>query len=227
MRVVIHFTSSYQTLKSIVESSSLKLFYCKEDFYSVDKAVSRAVHPMVCFSEYNVSTINKRYITYGNYGIAFTKSWIQKNKIHPVLYIDKNSLVAKSLADLLKARRKNAKIQLAAHVRLSIITIKCFIKNSTGFNSKFRIKNFDFKGENEWRYVPTKKQIENNLISQSISKYLKRKAFYNNKLENYSLLFTKDDIEHIFVVNNMQKKEIHELLSIDSNKIKISNWKQT
>lgn len=113
----MYFTSSYQTLKSIVESSYLKLFYCKEDFYSVAKAVSRAVHPMVCFSEYN---------------------------------------------------------------------------------GKFRIKNFDFKRENEWRYVPTKKQIENNLISQSISKYLKRKAFYNNKLENFSLLFTKDDIKHIF-----------------------------
>ncbi len=225
MRHIIHFTSKFDRLKSIIMSSSLRLFYCKEEFYLGDKMVSSAAHPMISFSEYNVSTINNRRITYGKYGIAFTKDWIDRHKIHPVLYIDNNSLIAKALADLLKARRKKASIKLTSNIKLSIMTIKCFTKNSVGYNSYFNLKNFNFKSENEWRYVPTKKQIGNNLISQSRSEYLEKQDFYNNKLIGYPLTFSKEDIDYIFVASEKQKLDIHKLILIDNKRIKISKWK--
>ncbi|MBK7573630.1 MAG: hypothetical protein IPI10_19290 [Bacteroidetes bacterium] len=225
MKSIIHFTSKFETLKTIINSSSLRLFYCKEDFYLGGKMASSAVHPMVSFSEYIVKTIDKKKITYGNFGIGFKKSWVVKNKLHPVIYIDKNSLVANSLADLLVARRKNAVTQLAPKVKLAIMTIKCFTKNTNGYNSKFKIDDFDFKNENEWRYVPTKKQIGGILISQSKSKYLARTDHYNNQLENYPLKFTASDIEYIFVSTMRQKKIIAKLANIDTDKILISRWK--
>ncbi|MCC5916474.1 MAG: hypothetical protein JJU02_04015 [Cryomorphaceae bacterium] len=225
MKCLIHFTTDFQKLNQILSTQSLKLHYCKEEFCIVDKKISRAAHPMISFSEYDVTQLSSKKITYGKYGIAFSQSWVEKHRIHPVLYIDKNSIVANSLADLLKARRKNAKTQLAPKVRLSIMTIKCFTKNAIGFNSYLDNPNFNFRDENEWRFVPTKQQIGGNLISQDRSKYLAKQDFYNKKLENYPLTFKNEDIEFIFLETNIQLQEILKRLSIAKEKIKISNWK--
>lgn len=224
MKHIIHFTPDFDRLKRIVKSNFLQLHYCKEDFYIGDKKVSSAVHPMVSFSEYDVSTIDRENITYGKFGIGFSRTWIDKCKIHQVLYIDKNSIIANSLANLLIARRKKASEQLSPKVRLSIMTIKCFTKNAKGYNSHFGLPDFDFKNENEWRYVPTKKQIDGKLISQDKRKYLARQDFYNNQLVEYPLLFTTNDIECIFVGTQEQSNEIQRLISIDKRKIKISKW---
>lgn len=224
MKSIIHFTSEFETLKTIINSTSLRLFYCKEDFYLSNKKISSAVHPMVSFSEYAVKTIDNEKITYGKFGIAFKKSWVIKKKLHPVLYVDKNSLIANSLAELLIARRKNAKTQLAPNIKLAIMTIKCFTKNAIGYNSYFKIDDFDFKRENEWRYVPTKKEINGKLISQSKSLYLAKSDYYNDKLKNYSLKFSVTDIEYIFVSDELQKKIIEQLNLIHKDKIKISKW---
>lgn len=224
MKSIIHFTSEFETLKAIINSTSLRLFYCKEDFYLGKKMASSAVHPMVSFSEYTIETIDSEKITYGKFGIAFKKSWVIEKKLHPVLYVDKNSLIASSLADLLTARRKNAKTQLTPKIKLAIMTIKCFTKNAIGYNSYFKTENFDFKSENEWRYVPTKDQIKGKLISQSKSIYLTKPEYYNDKLKDYSLKFIIPDIEYIFVSNNLQKRTIEQLNLIPKDKIKISNW---
>ena len=224
MKSIIHFTSEFETLKTIIKSLSLRVFYCKEDFYLGENKVSSAVHPMISFSEHVVKAINNKNITYGKFGIAFTNSWINKNKIHQVLYIEKNSLVAKSLAELLKARRKNAKEQLSPKVRLSIMTIKCFTKNSRGYNSYFGINDYDFKSENEWRYVPTKRQIDGKPISLSKSNYLADPDFYNDALKSYPLKFSANDIEYIFVSTEKQKNIIERLIKVDKERIKISEW---
>lgn len=225
MKHIIHFTSEFDKLKSILTSQSLRLHYCKEEFYLGDKRISSAAHPMISFSEYEISTIDNEKITYGMFGIAFSKSWIDKHRIHPVLYIDKNSIVANSLADLLKARRKNAKTQLSPNIRLSIMTIKCFTKNGKGYNSYFKLKDFDFRSENEWRYVPTKKQIGGKLISQDRSKYMERHDFYNDQLLGYPLKFTIEDIEIVFVKSDEQLKEVKDLFSIDEHKVRVSKWR--
>jgi hypothetical protein len=203
----------------------LRLHYCKEEFCIGDKKISRAAHPMISFSEYDVMQLSLKKITYGKFAIAFSQSWVEKHRIHPVLYIDKNSIVGNSLADLLKARRKNANTQLAPNIRLSIMTIKCFTKNAVGFNSYLNKPDFNFRDENEWRFVPTKQQIGGKLISQDRSKYLAKQNFYNKQLEDYPLKFNPEDIEFIFVESNTQKEEILKRFPIEKAKIKISNWK--
>lgn len=225
MKHIIHFTSSFDSLKSILTSRSLLLHYCKEDFCLGEKKISRAAHPMICFSECDLSSINNKVITYGNFGIAFSKKWINKNKIHPVIYIDSNSVVAESLASLLVARRKNADVQLSSKVKNSIMTIKCFTKNARGYNSYHNVPNFNFKDENEWRYVPTKRQIGGKLISQDRSKYMARKKYYNDQLIDYALKFSIEDIEFFFVKNEVQKEEILRMNILNKGKIMISRWK--
>lgn len=224
MSSIIHFTNKFETLKSILDDNAFNLRYCREVFYLGDKISSNAVHPMVSFSEQFVKKINKKNITYGRFGIAMKKSWVVNNKLHPVLYLDRNSTVANALSVLLKARRKNATKNLAPEVKLSIMIIKCFTKNSKGVNSYFKRNDFNFKVEKEWRFVPTKKDIKDNLISLPKSRYEKKVSYYNNKLKKFPLEFQNSDIEYIFVETILQKNEIAQLFEIDKTNIKISKW---
>ena len=179
---------------------------------------------MVCFSEYYTGTIDNKNITYGKYGIGFKDNWIKRKKIHEVLYVERDSIIAEALASLLRARRKKAEVQLSEDVRDSIITIKCFTKNTVGYNSYFNVPNFIFRNENEFRYVPTKQQIKGNLISCSKTKYLAKKDFYNQKLLPYSLKFSLSDLRFIFVETEEQKEEIMQMLPFQASLIIISNW---
>jgi len=93
--IIIHVTGSLEALKSILKSSSLRLSYSKENFCIGTQKISSAAHPMVCFCEYHIKELNSKTITYGKYGIAFSKAWALKKRISPVLYIDGKSLAAR------------------------------------------------------------------------------------------------------------------------------------
>lgn len=224
MSSIIHFTKKFETLKSILSEKSFRLKYCREVFYLGDKVASSAVHPMVSFSEQSVRNINKKHITYGKFGVGMSRNWVSSKKLHPVLYLDKNSMVANALTLLLKARRKNAETQLTEQVRFSIMTIKCFTKNAIGYNSYLNKIDFNFKAEKEWRFIPTKAAINGNLISQTKKIYDKRPDFYNDKLKKYPLKFDERDIEYVFVENKTQREEISKLFNIDKSRILISKW---
>ncbi|WP_281499688.1 abortive infection system antitoxin AbiGi family protein [Allomuricauda sp. SCSIO 64092] len=86
MNKIIHITGDFSKLVSILKSTSLRLSYSRENFYSNGNSISNAVHPMVCFSEYNLKEIGSKKITYGNYGVGFSKDWARSKKIGPVLY---------------------------------------------------------------------------------------------------------------------------------------------
>ena len=51
-------------------------------------------------------------------------------------------------------------------------------------------KDFLFKEENEWRYVPRKDQIGGGYISENRSKYLLDEKKYNRRLLAYPLKFS-------------------------------------
>lgn len=225
MGSIIHFTKTFSNLKGILQEKSFRLYYCREDFYFGAKLASAAVHPMVCFSDQNLKNISDKKITYGQYGIGMRKKWVNTKKLHPVLYLDKNSHVANALTTLLKARRKGAEVDLAPLIRHSIITLKCFIKNARGYNSYFNVRNFNFKAEKEWRFVPTKSEIKDNLISRDKKKYNVDPDFYNNKLKPFPLCFSIIDVEILFVKTEREAAELCRMFGIDRDKVKISRWK--
>lgn len=222
MRYISHFTKMFSTLEQILETESLKLAYCTEEFHFEENVISKAAHPMISFSEYEIQTIDKRHITYGHYGIAFARRWILKNKIHPVLYINNSSLVAKSLATLLIARRSQT--ELTDEIKESIMMLKCFTKNSKGYNSHFEINDFNFRAENEWRYVPTKEQIDRNFISLPRNKYKENKEKYNNRLLDFPLKFTIQDVKYIFVHSEAERNSVHRRFSFPLESILLSRW---
>lgn len=224
-QLIIHATGTLAALKSILKANSFRLSYSKEDFCIGNKKISSAAHPMICFCEYSSKDIKNRIITYGRYGVAFSTKWALKKRISPVLYIDGNSLAAKGLGKLLRARQNHESTNLPNNLRLPIMEIKCFTKNVCGYNSYLNKPDFDFKSENEWRYVPRKSDIGGNLISLNKSSYLKRPDYHNRKIEPFPLKFKESDIETIFVSNSSEIYEIMSLLSIDEHKVQISEWK--
>jgi len=224
-QLIIHATGTLEALKSILSSSSLRLSYSKEDFCIGRQKISSAAHPMVCFCQHDFKELNIKTITYGRYGIAFSTEWALKKRISPVLYIDGNSLAAKGLATLLRSRQNKIKQKLPKHLRLPIMEIKCFTKNVRGYNSYLQKDNFDFKNENEWRYVPRKSEIGGNLISQNQSTFLKNPDRYNAKLLSYPLKFNASDIEIVFVATKDEVVQISREFSLDSSKIQVSRWK--
>jgi len=221
--MIIHFTKKPEDLTSIIGSGELLVRYCSEEFYNKkNKISSRAAHPMVSFSNFLTKTLSNKKVTYGEYGIAFKDKWVKNNNINPVVYMNNDSFVSSALDVLLLERRKKESI-LSKEVRLAIIKIKCFTKNSYGKNSYSGNNQFNFKKENEWRYVPTKVQIGNHLISVGQSDYIKNKNILNRNLEKYPLRFQNKDIKAIYV----PKDELENFVSNFSelkNIIYISPW---
>ncbi|WP_291097491.1 MULTISPECIES: abortive infection system antitoxin AbiGi family protein [unclassified Flavobacterium] len=225
-KIIVHTTKNFQNLKSILESKSLRISFCCENFYFNKTAISKAAHPMICFSEYNPATINNEIITYGKYGVGFSKSWARNKKIGPVLYVSDTSTAAKGMKELLTARRiKSFDKKLDPKLRLAIMEVKCFMKNENGYNSYSKNPQFDFKSENEWRFVPLKNEIKNYLISQNQSTYLKNKKKHNQKLEKFPLKFELNDLKVIYVSNTKERNDIINLTGITPEIVKIAKWK--
>ncbi|MEW5058383.1 MAG: abortive infection system antitoxin AbiGi family protein [Cycloclasticus sp.] len=222
--MLLHFTKGLSNVESILKSNSLRLSYCSEYFGEKEQVVSSAAHPMVCFSEYRGDELESKVITYGSYAIAFTKNWARRSGLSPVLYVEKNSQAAIGISNLLRARQKRGKDAIPENLRLPIMQVKCFTKHETGYNSYSHDDDFCFKSENEWRYVPTKKQIAGNYISLNKSTFIKSKEKYNNRLLPYPLKFNESAITAIYVRTEEEKLKICKEYSHLSQRVKLANW---
>ena len=222
--MLIHFTRQFESLVSILESNSFLVRYCGEYFGDhTGKVISKAAHPMVSFSEYSHEELSSKKVTYGGYGVALHKTWALKNQLSPVNYVEKNSPVAQGLISLLRARQRG---KLPSYLRLSVIQLKCFTKHVYGYNSHFGTDNFYFKAENEWRFVPSKKQIGGNRISENFSTYKKSEDKYNHRLEPYALKFCNKDIEYVYVQNEAEKEHLVKSLGLSPTQVKLAEWIQ-
>lgn len=220
---IIHFTNKLDYLIDIFNSGGFKLAYCGEIFNVNGSRISSAAHPMVCFSGYSENDLQNRNVTYGRYGIQMKQSWVQRKKVTPVLYVDESSQVALSLGKLLKARQGRVQFKLPDELRLSIIQLKCFTKNTRGYNSYFKINNFPFHEENEWRFVPTIAELKGAKLSQNLSTYMKNKVRHQIVLSGHQLDFSLEDIELIYVQNENEIRQISMLIG-NNIPIKTSPW---
>ena len=114
--------------------------------------------------------------------------------------------------------------------------IKCFTKHVKGYNSHIDEDNFDFKYENEWRYVPEKKDIGNYYISIDNSRYkqvLEKakknliKDKYNKRLESFPLKFNENDIEFVFVEEESEIRILEQSFPFLNGKVRKYTWKYT
>jgi len=225
--MLLHFTQELSTLESILQSSAFNIGYCAENFEAEDKKISGVAHPMVSFSEYKDEDLIYQNIKYGGYAVGLSKDWAVNKGLSPVSYIERHSKAAIGISSLLTARQTCEEDVFSKELRLSIMQVKCFIKHEIGHNSQFKDDGFNFKNENEWRYVPTKKQIGGHYISLDQSSFINDKEKYNNRLLPYPLTFSRSDIVVIYVQSKIQKAHLIRKFPSLRHIIKLAKWTKT
>jgi hypothetical protein len=172
---IIHYTNSFENLSSILKDG-FRIKYCAERLYLGEIGRSFAAHPMISFCDIPLSDSMQHFDAYGKYGIGLTKEWAKQNGVNPVLYIDKNSLIAESIYSLiLERRKKNSNLTLKQ--KREILQIKSYAKNYSGTLKRLgkTIRNYNFYNEREWRLIPPKEIINNKSFSISLDAYNKDK----------------------------------------------------
>lgn len=195
---IIHYTDNFDALKNIL-SDGFKIKYCLEKL-KVGDLTSNAAHPMISFCDIPLSGSQQHFDSYGKYGIGLTKEWAVKNGVNPVIYIDENSLFAKSIHSLLKERR-NSQSNLNDEQKKEILKIKSYAKNYSGKLEckKKKRNNYKFYDEREWRLIPNEKTLDGKLFLVNALSFKHNKEYYNEKIKDIRIKFTLDDISYIIV----------------------------
>jgi len=210
---IIHYTKSFEILSSILREG-FKIKYCAEVLKLGKVGSSQAAHPMISFCDIPLSNSSQHFDAYGNYGLGLTKEWAVKNGVNPVLYIDKDSLIAESIYSLIKERRKSD-TNLTAKQKREILQVKSYAKNYKGTlkrNGKPDKKNYVFYNEREWRLIPPKDKINNKLFSINLKNYHNDKDKYNNDLDDCRYTFDIQDISYIIVEKTNEIPEMVKIL---------------
>jgi len=199
---IIHYTNSLETLKLILEQG-FKIKYCYEKL-QLGIGFSNTAHPMVSFCDIPLSNVKQHMEKYGKYGVGLTKDWAFKNRINPVLYIDRHSSIAEVVHELIKSKEQVERIQ----------RLKSCTKNYAGKVERENIseEEYRFYDEREWRFIPTREDEKfaeyRSAISISKDSYDKNRDRYNKQISNYRVKFEPDDISYIIVQSTSEITEI-------------------
>ena len=196
---IIHYTDDLKKLESILREG-LAIKYCAETLIMGEDASSLAAHPMISFCDIPLSQSYKHFNAYGRYGIGLTKSWANLNGVNPVLYLDSNSSISRTLNNLIIERRKT-KSNLTDSQKMDILRIKCFAKNYSGRLKRKAVDktNYRFYDEREWRLVPEAKELESSPFSVSLKIYDADKNKYNDAIKDIRFTFESKDVAYIIV----------------------------
>jgi len=204
---IIHFTKSIVTLKGILKNN-FKLSFCEETVKIQDRTVQIMV-PMICFCDIPLSEVKAHISKYGRYGIGLTKEWAQKKGLNPVLYVEQDSNLSKSLNSSYADFILHKKIDFSTwrESEKNVLDIFRYMKNYQGGLSKKgkTEESYRFSDEREWRYVP---DIMSGSPIAVPSKYYKRKSnaeevkALKKQVEELRLEFTPNDIKYLIIKND-------------------------
>lgn len=151
---------------------------------------------------------------YGEYAIAFSKSWGEKRNLQPVHYLNRDSQYAKEFTALFELLLTDEELPDA--YSQDVINRLAYIKplrgimqrnfNRNGSSSIFVEIYKNFHDEREWRYVPNA-EVLSSLATESIiaNPGIIRlsnefsKGFENERYKSLWLKFSYDDIRYIIV----------------------------
>lgn len=167
---IFHHTRSIENLKKILDSGGFINQYCSEKIYINQRRKIGIDVIMVSFCDIPLVDYKRYYRKekesktefglgyYGDFGIGLTKKWAVKNKLNPVFYVQKNSVVADIFKPILK-KLDSANPGDKFETNDDIIR---FCKNYEGKPPKKDARDstsstpYRYYNEREWRYVPQK-----------------------------------------------------------------------
>lgn len=203
---LIHFTSTKDALKGIL-TENFKIKYCQEKIYLYNKNPKLHV-PMISFCDIPLSQIKNHISNYGHYGVGLSRAWALRNRLNPVLYVQRQSSLAKSYEDLIKilldAENSGATDKEARRIAKDIVR---YIKNYEGplQRAGSKIENYRYSDEREWRYVPERDVCPMMYTNAQFSK--KGKDIANAEIASLRLNFDPDDIKYIIIKSDDEIRE--------------------
>lgn len=207
---IIHFTNSKEALKSILEDN-FKVHYCIEKIVLGAIKVDMAV-PMVSFCDISLSQVKEHMDKYGKYGIGLTKEWAIKEGLNPVLYLEKNSNLSKSIINFYKEYiTDRIHLDKLTEYQKQLFDILRHTKNYQNdlVRQEKTYKDYRYYDEREWRYVL--KYTEDHQIFHIVNgSYDKENA--NNNIKKHRLKFTPNDIKYIIIEDDTEINEFIRIL---------------
>lgn len=204
------FTTEFKWLISMLKNKMISPRYCSEDIeYLKIDGIKKIAYPMRCFCDINLQKLDYHMSWYGNYGIAFEKSWGMQNDIQPVHYLNENSTLRRDISDtfqrILKEGDKEeteTQIMLKDYLLHELMFYKPYQGNFVNRNTNEKSKKC-FCDECEWRYVPNVRGIG---LKQAIPEHeipnTGLLTTYSNSMDGIAevlLCFEYNEIKHIII----------------------------
>lgn len=211
---IIHFTKSKEFLKGILRDN-FKIFYCIEHIHLSGVESSYAV-PMVSFCDIPLSEVKQHITKYGSYGIGLTKEWAERQRLNPVLYMEKNSLLSQSYLTFYKKYliEANKRRDCLEEHEKCIADILRYIKNYQNDLARGGqvLKDYRFSDEREWRYVLDFNETLDFILTEQEYHTEEQKQKANFSIDKHRLEFTPNDIKYVIIENDQEIPEFLEIL---------------
>lgn len=264
---LFHFMTKFKYLEEILEKKALIPRYCKEDLQYLNIGNGSFTEAFVlqkCFcdipfhkltenfqlqatgdnyqnlSEDERTRVPSKYTHtdfYGEYAIAFSKGWGEKNNLQPIHYLNERSNYTKDISNLIN-QILNMEEVLDIYSD-DVLNHLCFVKPLRGIMKRKFKRNNDidveidfqknFHDEQEWRFVPSINVTDalqiDTVIANPYMLHLNEEGMDINaglSDEKYSSLWLKysyDDIRYIIVPNSNARVDIiNRIISLPDNK---------
>lgn len=223
------------------EIAILQKCFCDIPFHKLkDKSQLQVIddpkHKLTKKERTDVLEHNTHPDLYGEFAIAFSKTWGERNHLFPIQYVNENSdyindfakaFSAMTEVDDLSAVFTNDMFNRLAYIKPLRGTMNRTLKREkTGEKITYKIKK-NFHDEREWRYVPKADSVkECKLTSVIANPCLFEPGFINAinealETEQYQqiwLHYNYDDVRYIIVPDPLHRMEIIDtILSIPDN----------
>lgn len=210
---LLHFTNNIDILTNILKSKFYGS-YCKEHFVFKELEYTLYV-PKISFCDIPEETIFK-YTHYGKYCIGLSKDWGKMKRLNPVLYIEKNSIIAESFIKSFHAVDEG--IHLVNNSILDLKTYFEFIKSNSNLSEDE--KQFGYK-----RVSSVLDQVEALSKVVTFGQYMPYHVkHYEDKLitkaQEYDHYRFYDEREWCYVPDELQKSN-----ELYKNKIQYELWR--
>ncbi|MEQ9167085.1 MAG: abortive infection system antitoxin AbiGi family protein [Fulvivirga sp.] len=214
---LFHFTSSLINIESILDNK-FQISYCRETFNLDGMESGDFFFPMICFCDIPLASAKDHIDKYGNYGIGMTKEWGIKNRLNPVLYVEKQSNVSKIIKkQVFDSDKILHLIEKVAEVNSELAKpfiepfkgsinnntdLLRYIKNYQGdlIRAENTYSDYRFYDEREWRFVPdfSRTKPKWNLTKEEYNAY-RGTGTSKPLIDDPKLSFNSEDIRHLIV----------------------------
>ena len=218
---LFHFMTKPEYLDSVLRRRAIIPRYCVEtidylNIHSGTRAFNEAAILQKCFCDIH-------FAYYGEYAIAFSKSWGERKNLQPVHYLNKDSQYAKDFSALFERIFRDDDIpeeysqdvinRLAYIKPLRGIMQRKFTRSDSSSATIEICKNFH--DEREWRYVPAADVLaslnaESIIANPHVIPFANEisKGLEHEKYRKLWLEFSYDDIRYIIVPDIHARIEI-------------------